>query len=155
MLAPLFPVMNLSSLQSLLAAHPTKRLAFQLPDGKLVPPHFHITELGLVTKEFVDCGGVRRSTKACTLQIWVANDVDHVLSATRFGEILSHADKLGLSGDDLVECEYQAGHLSVFQLTEYQLTDVAIVFQLADKNTACLAPDKCGIGAFGNPSGCC
>ncbi len=29
---------------------------FKLPDGSTLPPHFHVTELGLVTKHFIDCG---------------------------------------------------------------------------------------------------
>ena len=31
-------------------------LNFKLPDGTFVPAHFHLTEIGLMTKHFVDCG---------------------------------------------------------------------------------------------------
>ena len=31
-------------------------LAFELPNGSLVPNHFHVTEVGKVTKHFIDCG---------------------------------------------------------------------------------------------------
>lgn len=27
------------------------------PNGEYVPAHFHITEVGLITKNFLDCGG--------------------------------------------------------------------------------------------------
>jgi hypothetical protein len=33
---------------------------FQLPDKSFVPAHFHVTEVGKVTKKFIDCGGVVR-----------------------------------------------------------------------------------------------
>ncbi len=147
--------MQLEALKQLLSQHPDKRLAFQLPEGKLIPPHFHITELGLVTKSFVDCGGTKRSSKACMLQIWVANDTQHVLKASKLNEILSHSAAIGLSDEDVIECEYQSNHLSIFSLDNCQVTDVAIVFNLTNKQTACLSPDKCGLDAFGNPTGCC
>ncbi|MGA8855051.1 MAG: DUF6428 family protein, partial [Christiangramia sp.] len=34
-----------------------KEIAFQLPNGQLVPEHFHVTEVGKITKHFIDCGG--------------------------------------------------------------------------------------------------
>ena len=33
------------------------KIAFQLPNGSLVPSHFHVTEVGKVSKHFIDCGG--------------------------------------------------------------------------------------------------
>ena len=36
-------------------------IAFQLPNGELVPSHFHVTEVGKITKHFIDCGGVVRN----------------------------------------------------------------------------------------------
>ncbi|CAM4098801.1 hypothetical protein GILI108418_04590 [Gillisia limnaea] len=35
-------------------------LQFVLPDGNLVPRHFHVTEIGKVTKHYIDCGGTER-----------------------------------------------------------------------------------------------
>lgn len=147
--------MTLAELKTALTENSEKRLAFQLPDGKVVPLHFHITELGLVSKDFVDCGGTRRSTRSCALQIWVANDTEHVLFANRLNEILSHSDTLGLDGSDEVECEYTTEHFSIFQILSHQVNEKAIVFQLSNKQTACLSPDKCGLDEFGNPTSCC
>ena len=31
-------------------------ISFQLPDGSLVPGHFHVTEVGRISKHFIDCG---------------------------------------------------------------------------------------------------
>ena len=50
--------MTLNQLKTQLELQTT--LAFELPDGSLVPNHFHITEVGKVTKHFIDCGGVIR-----------------------------------------------------------------------------------------------
>jgi hypothetical protein len=36
-------------------------------------------DLVMTVKEFIDCGGTVRSTNACVLQVWVANDVDRRL----------------------------------------------------------------------------
>ena len=36
-------------------------IAFQLPNGDLVPNHFHVTEVGKITKHFIDCGGTVRN----------------------------------------------------------------------------------------------
>jgi hypothetical protein len=32
-----------------------------------VPTHYHITEVGKVQKDFIDCGGTVRSSTACVL----------------------------------------------------------------------------------------
>jgi hypothetical protein len=34
-----------------------ENVTFMLPNGSFVPEHFHVTEVGLVTKNFIDCGG--------------------------------------------------------------------------------------------------
>ncbi|HKC67523.1 MAG TPA: DUF6428 family protein, partial [Bacteroidia bacterium] len=41
-----------------------KELTFVLPNGTTVPQHFHVTEVGQVTKHFIDCGGTVRNEKA-------------------------------------------------------------------------------------------
>ena len=57
--------MNLTELKSLLQAHPEHTLNFALPDGRLIPAHFHVTEVGHIAKKFVDCGGTFRAD-ACS-----------------------------------------------------------------------------------------
>ena len=54
-------------------------IAFQLPDGSLVPRHFHVTEVGKITKHFIDCGGTIRNEEVVNFQLWEANDYDHRL----------------------------------------------------------------------------
>ncbi len=40
-------------------------ISFQLPDGSLVPGHFHVTEVGRISKHFIDCGGTVRQGRSC------------------------------------------------------------------------------------------
>ena len=45
------------------------KLKFQLPNGQLVPSYFHITEVGKVTRNYIDCGGVLRQENKLNLQL--------------------------------------------------------------------------------------
>ena len=53
--------MKLSEFKTLLQTLP--EVNFKLTNGQAIPSHFHITEAGLTTKHFVDCGGTIRSEK--------------------------------------------------------------------------------------------
>ena len=44
--------MTLSEIKNIL--NKLETVAFTLPDGTLVPEHFHVTEVGLITKNFID-----------------------------------------------------------------------------------------------------
>jgi hypothetical protein len=46
--------MKLSAVKQYLAT--AEAVNFQLPDGSFVPEHFHVTEVGLITRHFIDCG---------------------------------------------------------------------------------------------------
>lgn len=54
-------------------------LNFKLPDGSLVPKHFHITEIGQVSKKFIDCGGTVREENLISMQLWESIDFWHRL----------------------------------------------------------------------------
>ena len=54
-------------------------VSFELPDGTMVPAHFHVTEMGLMLKNYVDCGGKMRNERSATFQLWVAGDTAHRL----------------------------------------------------------------------------
>ena len=53
--------MKLHELKSILESQPDKFPRFILPDGDQVPAHFHLTEVGHVAKNFIDCGGTNLS----------------------------------------------------------------------------------------------
>lgn len=44
-------------------------IGFQLPNGELVPNHFHVTEVGKITKHFIDCGGHHKKRGSGKLSI--------------------------------------------------------------------------------------
>ncbi len=143
--------LKLSNLRDALAQNPTAALHFLLPDGDLVPPHFHITEVGRVRKDFIDCGGTVRSLTSCVLQVWVANDHDHRLESTKLAKIMETAQQL-LGNDDLpVEIEYEDVVVSQYPIGGAEMTPSGILFHLGTKHTACLAPEKCGVDG----TGCC
>ncbi len=60
------------------------KIFFQLPNGELVPSHFHVTEVGKVSKHFIDCGGTVRDEEVVNFQLWNANDYDHRLHPENF-----------------------------------------------------------------------
>lgn len=114
---------------------------FKLPDGSYVPQHFHVTEVGLVTKHFIDCGGVERTEVVVNFQLWEAGDYDHRLAPQKFLRILEVSKKvLGDAEDLAIEVEYQQSTIGKFGL-EFDGKD----FILTPKQTACLAQDACGI----------
>jgi hypothetical protein len=82
-------------------------IAFQLPNGNLVPSHFHVTEVGKVTKDFIDCGGKVRNETVINFQLWEANDYDHRLHPEKLVNIIELSEKI-FDFDDLeIEVEYQ------------------------------------------------
>jgi hypothetical protein len=143
--------MTVREFRTLLEAHPGLTMHFMLPDKAFVPSHYHITEIGRVHKDFIDCGGTVRSTTACVLQVWVANDVDHRLETTKLAKIMEVARPL-LQSDDLpVDVEYEDAVVSQYPIGGAEITPGGILYYLGTKHTACLAPDRCGVGG----TGCC
>lgn len=135
--------MNIREFKQALRDCPQSHVRFRLPDGSLSAPHAHITEVGLVTKSFIDCGGTTRSEAKCLLQLWVADDVDHRVAAGKLLSILEKAAHLFDSEELPVDVEHDVGFISQFQLVAAEMTASELVFALAGKHTACLAPEKC------------
>lgn len=130
--------MKISELKQYLAE--VSAINFKLPDNSYLPVHFHVTEVGLVTKHFIDCGGTERKETVANFQLWEAGDYDHRLAPQKFLHILNLSQKI-LGSDDLdIEVEYQQGTIGKFGLT-FDGKD----FVLTNKQTACLAQDACGI----------
>lgn len=146
--------MNLNAFLTVLAENPAAPLHLMLPDGDFVPAHFHVTEVGRVQKDFIDCGGTVRSSTTCVLQVWVAGDVDHRLDATKLAGILRLAAPLLRATDLPVEVEYEAGRVSQFPVAAAEVTPSGVLFHLGAKHTACLAQDRCGVGPAA-AAGCC
>lgn len=130
--------MRLSQIKTLL---PTlDNVAFILENGTFVPEHFHVTEIGMVTKHFIDCGGTIRTEKKVNFQLWNANDLDHRLKPAKLLNIIELSEKkLGIE-DAEIEVEYQSETIGRYGLGFDNNT-----FVLTNKQTDCLAKDNCGI----------
>ena len=136
--------MTFSELKSVVVASPDAALHIMLPSGEFVPAHFHVTEVGRVRKDFIDCGGIRRSDMQCVLQVWVADDLQHRITAGRLHQILAFADGWFAEADAPVGIEYDAGLVSVFPLGAVEVTPAGLLLNLGTATTQCLAPEKCG-----------
>ena len=115
---------------------------FLLPDGTSVPEHFHVTEVGLITKNFIDCGGTVRKETVVNFQLWDANDFEHRLKPQKLLNIIELSETVLGIKDFEIEVEYQERTIGKYDL-DFNGND----FVLLNKKTACLAQDQCGIPA--------
>jgi len=130
--------MKLSQVKNILKS--AKAVNFLLADGTMVPEHFHVTEVGLIAKNFIDCGGTVRKETVVNFQLWDANDFEHRLKPQKLLNIIELSEKvLGIEDFD-IEVEYQAQTIGKYDL-DFNGND----FVLLNKQTACLAQDQCGI----------
>ncbi len=130
--------MKLSEVKSVLKE--AEKIAFQLPNGALAPNHFHVTEVGKITKKFIDCGGTIRHEEVANFQLWNADDYDHRLHPEKLLHIIELAEKVLNIADLEIEVEYQSDTIGKFGLS-FNGTN----FVLINKQTDCLAKDNCGI----------
>ncbi len=139
--------MKLNELREFLQSRPKSRLNVVFPDGDLIEPEFHVTEVGYVVKNFIDCGGTRRKSETCVLQTWVSeNDKTHRLCAGKLATILSSAADLIPSSEIPVELEYEGCNVVQYPLKEIEIVDDELRLVLGKKHTDCLAKDSCGCG---------
>jgi hypothetical protein len=129
--------MKLSQLKSHLSE--VTEVNFELPDGTLVPRHFHVTEVGQITKHFIDCGGTVRKENTVNFQLWEAGDFDHRLAPQKLNSIIALSEKVLGVEDGEIEVEYQQQTIG-----KYGLDFNGKNFLLTSKHTACLASDSCG-----------
>jgi len=113
---------------------------FVQPNGTFIPKHFHVTEAGLITKNFIDCGGTVRVEKVISFQVWFSNDTDHRLEPKKLLGIIALSEKLFGNEDLDIEVEYQSDTIGKYGL-DFQGEN----FLLTAKQTDCLAKDNCGI----------
>jgi hypothetical protein len=138
-------MIDVKRLKLVLGENPGKSVQLVLPGGEAVPQHFHVTEIGGVRKDFIDCWGTQRVNSTCLIQCWVATDVDHRIGTKKVLKIVEMGEKV-LAGDFLpVEIEYEEGVISQYPLDDLEVTNEAVVFRLTTKHTDCLAKEKCGV----------
>ncbi len=130
--------MKLSEVKLALEGLP--KLGFQLPNGELVPSHFHVTEVGKTSKHFIDCGGTVRKEELINFQLWEANDYDHRIHPEKLINIISLSENVLNIEDAEIEVEYQGNTIEKFGL-DFD----GKMFLLRNKHTDCLAKDDCGV----------
>ena len=116
------------------------KIIFQLENGLSIPQHFHITEVGVITKDFIDCGGTVRNEKVINFQLWYSSDTNHILSPSKIIEILELSEKKFSMENLDIEVEYQNDTIG-----KYAVSFNGNNFVLVNKMTDCLSKDKCGI----------
>lgn len=129
--------MKLSEIKQIL--NTVEAVNFQLPNGSYVPEYFHVTEVGLITKNFIDCGGTVRKETVVNFQLWDANDFEHRLKPQKLIHIIELSEKVLGIEDFEIEVEYQDQTIGKYDL-DFNGKD----FQLLNKQTACLAQENCG-----------
>lgn len=117
-----------------------KSLNFELPNGELVAAHFHITEVGTITKNFIDCGGLVHQDHFVNFQIWKAEDLEHRLTPIKLLNIINKSEQIFGDMDFEIEVEYQTETIG-----KYTLDIIDNHFVLVSTQTDCLAKDHCGI----------
>ncbi|MCU0442498.1 MAG: DUF6428 family protein [Bacteroidia bacterium] len=116
---------------------------FKINNGTLIPEHFHVTEVGLITKHFIDCGGTVRKENIISFQLWISNDIDHRLKPNKLHSIISKSAKMFELDESLeIEVEYQTETIG-----KYRLRFDGNHFLLMPTQTSCLASDICGISS--------
>jgi hypothetical protein len=151
---PTHAALKISELKAALAAAPSLPLTVVWTDGEAIEAHFHVTEVGRVQKDFVDCGGTVRQVVACLLQTWVGDDVDHRITAGKLLKAFEHAAPI-LRGEDLpIELEYETCNVVQLLVASIKQEPGSFVIQLASKHTDCLAKELCLPSAPGQAN-CC
>ncbi len=131
--------MNITEIKQILSK--LDIVVFQLPNQSFVPKHFHVTEVGLINKKFIDCGGTLREEQVVNFQLWEANDFDHRLAPSKLMEIIALSESvLDIDSKLEIEVEYQSE-----TICKYNLNFNSEHFVLVSTQTACLAPDSCGV----------
>lgn len=131
--------MKLSEIKTFLKNQ--SELRFQLPNGELIPENFHVTEVGKVTKHFIDCGGKERKEEVVNFQLWATDDYNHRLHPEKLLQIITLSESVLDLQDAEIEVEYQGDDT----IKKFGLAFDGNRFLLTSKQTDCLAKDNCGI----------
>ena len=134
--------MKLSDLRTALDRYPDTFPRFVLPDGEHIPAHAHVTEVGHVVKNFIDCGGVTGKSETVLLQTHVGRDTDHRLKASRLAKILELGRRV-LPHDQLeVEIEYDCCVVAQYPVEEVKRAGEHLDISLGKRRTQCLAQTR-------------
>lgn len=148
--------MNLEQFKEHLAG--LVEINFLLENGNSVPSHFHITEMAVVNKNLIDCGGNVRKQQSISFQLWVYNDSWHRLTSTKLLDIIQKAETSLLVENSEVFIEYQGDTVGIYALDFKEGS-----FILKPTFTDCADKEACGLtektkvnmADLGKDSSCC
>jgi Family of unknown function (DUF6428) len=146
--------MKLFDLRAALEKHPNSVARFVLPDGDHIPSHAHVTEVGHVVKNFIDCGGVTGKTETVLLQAHVGRDTDHRLRSGRFAKILQLGQRIVPHDRLEVEVEYDCCVVTQYPVLEVNEAGEHLDLILGKRQTQCLAQER-RKAAAPIPAECC
>jgi len=144
--------MKVDELQCLLEMHPNLFPRFFLPDGSYIPLHAHLTEVGYVVKNFIDCGGLVGKEEKVVLQTHVGNDTDHRLKSDRFAKILQLGQRVLPTSDLEVTVEYDCCVVSQYPIREAKAEGEYLDLILERERTQCRAKEGAKVEQGSN---CC
>lgn len=134
--------MTFHELHAALEANPHLFPRFVLPDGGYVPGHAHVTEVGHVVRNFIDCGGVTGKEEKIVLQTHVGRDTEHRLRADRLAQILQLGNRV-LPIDDLdVDVEYDCCVVAQYPIGETRPAGQYLDLVLQRSRTQCRARER-------------
>ena len=134
--------MKYEALRRALERYPTTLPRFILPSGDYIPAHAHLTEVGHVVRNFIDCGGLTGKKERAVLQTHVGNDTDHRLRSDRFAKILELGNRVISSADLDVEVEYDCCVVAQYPIAEARPDGEHLNLILRRSRTQCRARER-------------
>jgi hypothetical protein len=134
--------MTVQGLQNALEANPKRFPRFVLPDGDYIPAHAHVTEVGHVVRNFIDCGGLTGKEEKVLLQTHVGDDTDHRLRSDSFAKILRLGNRVVPSADLDVDVEYDCCVVAQYPISEATRDGEHLNLILQRGRTQCRARER-------------
>jgi len=123
--------------------NPTKQLRFYLPNNEMIPAHYHMTDVGSVSRNFIDCGGHTRTEHQVQIQLWLGADTQHRLTAQTTAKILQQSqfilNLLPDTNNSELLIEYKTDLVSLYPIERIEQTEDTINLHLTLSKTQCLA----------------
>src|SRR5438477_7916677 len=117
-------------------------IRFVLPDGDYIPAHAHVTEVGHMVRNFIDCGGQTGQEQKVVLQTRVGSDTEHQLGSDRFAKILELSERVVPSDRLDVEVEYDCCVVAQYPIAEARLDGEHLDLLLSRGRTQCRAGER-------------
>jgi hypothetical protein len=151
--------MTFIELQNALEANPNRFPRFVLPDGDYIPAHAHVTEVGHLVRNFIDCGGLNGKEEKVVLQTHAGDDTDHRLRSDRFAKILRLGNRLIPSADLDVDVEYDCCVVAQYPIAEARPIGQYLDLMLRRGRTQCRVRERrqseTAAACWGTSAACC